>query len=140
MARGGGVEVEARNGTDLILVVEDDPDLCDLIASVLEDYLEVETVTAGDGEQALELIVKLKPDLVLLDIGLPKLSGLDVAKTVKSDPQTWSIPLVAVTAAPLPETIIAGCDYHFVKPFDLFALVEKLKDLFEPRTDRGFAA
>ena len=71
---------------DLILVVEDDPDLCNLICTVLEDSLEVETVRAEDGELALELIRSLRPDLVLLDIGLPKVNGLEVARTIKHDP------------------------------------------------------
>jgi two-component system, OmpR family, alkaline phosphatase synthesis response regulator PhoP len=125
--------VDSRKESELILVVEDDPDLCDLIATVLEDNLKVRTVKAEDGEQALELIQKLKPDAVLLDIWLPKVTGLDVARSVRSNPQTWSIPLVAITSASLAPTIIAGCDYHFAKPFDPVVLVDKLKDLFEAR-------
>jgi CheY-like chemotaxis protein len=132
--RGGGV-VEARKDADLILIVEDDPELCDLVANVLEDNLKVKAVKAGDGEQALELVERLKPDLVLLDIGLPKVNGLEVARLIKSDPRTWSIPLVAITATPLAPAIIAGCDYHFAKPFDVFVLVEKLKDLFEAKSE-----
>jgi CheY-like chemotaxis protein len=106
-----------------------------------KDRLEVaERLKAEDGEQALELIRALQPDLVLLDIGLPKMSGIEVARVVRSNPKTRGIPLVAVTSAPLAPTIVAGCDCYFAKPFDVFALVEKLKELFEPRTGHDVAA
>jgi CheY-like chemotaxis protein len=132
--------VEGEREAGLVLIVDDDPDFCDLVAFALELYLIVKTARAEDGEQALDLVRTLMPDMVLLDIRLPKMDGLEVARRLKADPQTWGIPLVAITSTPLPPTIIAGCDYYFSKPFELFGLVERLKDYFEARPDPGAAA
>ena len=138
--RVGGVEVEGEREAGLVLIVDDDPDICDLVAFALELYLNIKTARAGDGEQALELVGKLKPDLVLLDIRLPRVNGLEVARRLKADPQTLAIPLVAITSTPLAPTIIAGCDCYFAKALELFGLVEKLKDCFDAKPDPGAAA
>ncbi len=117
--------MEDRVDAPLVLVVEDDSDLCDLVTMVLELGLAVRTARAEDGEQGLELTRKLRPSLVLLDIKLPRISGLEVARRLKADPLTRAIPLVAITSESSRTTLAAGCDDHVGKPFDVAELVRK---------------
>ncbi len=116
----------------LVLVVEDDPDLCELVATILELGLPVRTAKAEDGEQGLELARSLTPSLVLLDIKLPRISGLEVARRLKADPQTRAIPLVAMTSEPRRTTLAAGCDDHVGKPFDVMDLVRMAERYLRP--------
>ncbi len=124
--------MEARSDPLLVLVVEDDPDLCELVTTVLELGLPVRTAKAEDGEQGLELVRRLMPSLVLLDIKLPRISGLEVARRLKADPQTREIPLVAMTSEPRRTTLAAGCDDHVGKPFDVFDLIRKAEQYLRP--------
>ena len=80
-----------------ILIVEDNEDSRELVVKVLRNkgYIMVEAV---DGEEAIEKVVSEKPDLVLLDISIPKLDGYEVAKRLKSRDDVKDIPIVAVTA------------------------------------------
>lgn len=113
MSDGGGPHDE------IVLIVEDDPSIAELVRFVLEDEFGVHAVVAEDGEQGLELARQLKPPLVLLDINLPKLSGLDVARLLRADPETQALSLVAMTSASETDTRRAGCSDHLAKPFEL---------------------
>ncbi len=124
--------MEDRSGSLLVLVVEDDPDLCDLVTTILELGLPVRTAKAEDGEQGLELARQLRPSLVLLDIKLPRLSGLEVARRLKADPQTRAIPLLAMTSESSRTTLAAGCDDHVGKPFDVHELIRKAERYLRP--------
>jgi two-component system, cell cycle response regulator DivK len=106
-----------------VLIVEDDSAIAELVRLVLEDELGVRSVIADDGERGLELARQLKPSVVLLDINLPKLSGLDVARSLKADPSTRSLALVAMTSASEEATREAGCCDHLAKPFEIDELV-----------------
>ncbi len=119
--------METGENATLVLVIEDDPDLRDVVTTILELGLNACTATAEDGEQGLALARELRPDGVLLDINLPKLSGLEVARRLKADPLTRAIPILAVTSESRSATLAAGCDDHVGKPFDLFELVRKVK-------------
>jgi DNA-binding response OmpR family regulator len=110
----------------LILVVEDDLSVSDLIADFLEAELGAHVVVAADGVLGLALARRLRPDLVLLDVNLPQLSGLAVARQMKADPTTCATPLIAVTSESRVRTLAAGCDDHLDKPFDLDELVAKV--------------
>jgi len=104
-----------------VLVVDDNPTVRDLIRINLElDGYAV--VTAGDGEEALELVERVHPDLVTLDVSMPRLDGLAVAARLKGHPRTSGIPLVMVSAraqaADLERGQRAGVDAYITKPFD----------------------
>lgn len=112
-----------------ILVVDDNRDAADAIASLLE--LEGnETHVAHDGASALELAESLRPEVMLLDIGLPRLNGYEVARRVRAEPWGGSMLLVALTGWGHPEeqakSVEAGFDHHLVKPADIGTVTELL--------------
>ena len=84
-------------------------------------------LSAGDGEAARELILSTLPDLVVLDVMMPKMDGLAVLAALKAEPQTKEIPVVMLTArasdTDLWEGWDAGADYYITKPFDLEELL-----------------
>jgi CheY-like chemotaxis protein len=131
--------VVGQTGDVLVLVVEDDPDICNLVTDILELDLDVQTASAEDGERGLELTRDLRPNLVLLDIKLPRMSGLEVARRLKADPRTRAIPLVALTSEPRETTLAAGCDDHISKPFDILDLVETTRANLWPQFCRRAA-
>jgi len=102
-----------------ILVVEDNPDNLLAITALLAKT-GAEIVTAADGQAGLRQTRQTRPDLVLLDIQLPILSGMDVARGIKADGELKSIPVVAVTASAMKgdreEILAAGCDDYVSKP------------------------
>ncbi len=119
-----------------ILVVEDNQDLRELIIQMLvvEDY---DILTAKDGEEALELISLHRFDLILLDIMLPGISGMEVLIKIRSakDSQVKNLPVVMVTAKSLIDDIdaalLAGATSYLVKPFRAAALTTKIQNILE---------
>jgi CheY-like chemotaxis protein len=86
--------------------------------------------SAGDGEEGLAKVAALRPDVVVLDLGLPKIDGWEVAKGIKSDPTTRPIPVIALTghAAARQTALAAGVDEFCVKPCqppDLLAAIRR---------------
>lgn len=104
-----------------ILVVEDSPDIRVLIRMLLEAAGH-EVMTASDGRAGVDAVRTERPDLVLMDLSLPVLSGWEAAKEIKEDPATASIPIVAVTAHAMhgdrERALAAGCDGFIPKPID----------------------
>jgi len=105
-----------------VLVVEDN----ELNLKLLNDLLEYQgyTVIATRlGEPALELARQHKPDLILMDIQLPDISGMEATKRLKSDEQTRAIPIIAVTAFAMSgdeaRILASGCDAYIPKPFNV---------------------
>jgi len=84
-------------GTKKILIVEDNADLCDLLTITLK-RLGHEIAIAITGEEAVERASAMKPDLILMDIRLPKLNGVEATKQIKADPSTKDIPVVILSA------------------------------------------
>jgi two-component system, cell cycle response regulator DivK len=80
-----------------ILVVEDGPDLRAIVAAVLTRVGGYETIEAASGRKAVEKAVSEKPDLILMDVDLPDISGVDAARAVKNNPRTAYIPIIAQT-------------------------------------------
>src|ERR1700733_4661806 len=80
-----------------VLIVDDNPQNVELLQAFLES-LPVKLVTAGDGIEALEMVKQHSPDLILLDIMMPRMSGFQVCKRIKSDPKTKDIQVLMVTA------------------------------------------
>ena len=117
-----------------VLIVEDN----ELNLKLLNDILEIHgysTVVTGLGAAALELAREHRPDLILLDIQLPDITGMEAARRLKADEETRAIPIVAVTAFAMQgdrEKILAGgCDDYISKPFNIrevLALVERYTD------------
>lgn len=121
-----------------ILVVEDEQD----IAQLVQHYLQKEgfrSVTAMSGVDALKKVKEEKPDLIVLDLMLPEMDGLEVCKQVRSSPDTALLPIIMLTAkAEESDTIVGlelGADDYVTKPFSPKALVARVKALLR-RIDR----
>jgi CheY-like chemotaxis protein len=103
-----------------ILVVDDNRDSVAIIRRILE-VEQYEVLVASDGVEALELIKREPLDLVLLDIMMPEMSGLEVLQRVKADPATEHLPVVLVTAKTHDDDVLGGyqygADYYITKPF-----------------------
>lgn len=115
-----------------VLVVDDEPNVVELVRVTLADA-RVRIVEALDGETALHLAEMLRPDLVLLDVHLPDLDGLEVCRRLRSDDRFAAMRVVMLTAAAQSEDVArglaAGADQYLTKPFSpvrLLSLVEKL--------------
>lgn len=123
-----------RRRRPIVLVVEDAFDARQLYCELLE-YHGFHAEPACDGDEALQKVRVLAPDVVLLDLSLPGISGWDVARALRSHAHTRTIPIIAITAhATAPELDRAresGCDSVFVKPAKHSALIEELRRAVE---------
>lgn len=113
-----------------VLIVEDN----ELNMKLFHDLLEahgVDTIETRDGHNVLELAREHKPDLILMDIQLPEISGLDVTKMLKEDPELKSIPVIAVTAFAMKgdEQKIreGGCEDYISKPISVTHFLEVIQ-------------
>ena len=118
----------------LILVVDDNHQNLELIQAYLED-VECETVSAHDGLEALEVVAKKKPDLVLLDVMMPKMSGFEVCRRLKNNPETSDIPVIMVTAlnefGDIERGIDSGTDDFVSKPVNRLELLTRVKTMLK---------
>jgi DNA-binding response OmpR family regulator len=121
--------------TRRILIVDDEAHLRTLIQQTLEDLEDegVELVTAQNGEEAMALIESLKPDLVFLDVMMPKLSGFDVCERTKRTLGLTGVFIVLLTAKgqefDRQRGVEVGADLYMTKPFDPDALLVKARDV-----------
>ena len=106
----------------LILAVDDDEDNLVLLTEVLE-AMKCSVISATKGQTALELAQNCQPDLIVLDVMLPDVNGLEVVHHLRQNPQTMTIPVIAVTAMARAEdrerVLLAGCDNYISKPYIL---------------------
>ena len=113
-----------------ILIVDDYPDALDIWAIYLR-AMGFQVSTAGDGAEALAQAQRLRPDVIVLDLELPRISGFDVARRLRSNPETAHIPLIAATGyshvTELDRAREAGFDQIVVKPCDPDFLVEEIE-------------
>ncbi len=120
----------------LILAVDDTPENLEILSVRLEanGYM---VETAADGEEGLRRIRELTPDLILLDIMMPKLDGISVVRTIKQDPFLCSIPVILITAKSDSRDIVqgleAGGDDYLIKPFDHAALLARVRSMLRQK-------
>ena len=119
----------------LVLVVEDNEDNLLLISYILES-LGCRLITQTDGESAVLLAKEHHPDLILLDIVLPKVNGINILRSLREEPLTRDIPAIAVTALATKENreniIRAGFNNYLIKPY----LIEELEKMVSIYVDR----
>lgn len=117
-----------------ILLVDDEAVLSRMVAIRLESA-GYEVVTAADGPQALERAKKLEPDLIILDLMLPKLDGYNVCRLLKYDSQYNKIPILILTARTMAKDIKlatdCGADGYLTKPFEGKVLLQRVRELLE---------
>jgi len=120
--------------TPTVLVVDDNQQNLELLQAYLED-VDCETVPARDGVEALEIIGKEPPDLILLDVMMPKMSGFEVCKRIKNDPHTCDIPVIMVTAlnefGDIEHGIDSGTDDFISKPVNKLELTTRVKTMLK---------
>lgn len=115
-----------------ILMVEDDPMIRDMLSRLLtlEGY---QVIVACDGSQGVQRARVERPDLIVMDMGLPVLNGWQATHRIRSMPATRSIPIIALTAYAMKEDrarcLAVGCDEYETKPVEFNRLVEKIQSL-----------
>lgn len=123
---------------DKILIVEDNPQNMRLIEMILR-VKGYTLLKATDGEQALDMAMRELPDLILMDIQLPKMSGLEVTKKLRENPAFSHIPIIALTAYAMKgdkeRFIDGGCNAYLPKPFDTRELSRVIAEML-PNTKR----
>ncbi len=113
-----------------VLIVEDN----DLNLKLFQDILsahELKTVETRDGAKAIELAHEIKPALIIMDIQLPNISGIELIKQLKADENTKDIPIIAVTAFAMQEDeskiMAAGCEDYLAKPISIVPFIETVQ-------------
>jgi two-component system, cell cycle response regulator DivK len=116
-----------------ILIVEDNKSDVRLLRDILE-WRGYETLQTGDGLEAINLALANLPDLILMDIQLPELSGLEVTRRLRGDERSRRIPIVAVTAFAMEwherEALDSGCDAYISKPIAILGFLRRLEPFF----------
>lgn len=117
-----------------VLLVEDHPDTSELIRKELS-FGGYDVLIAEDGRQAVAFAAHLLPDLIIMDMRLPKMNGFEATKRIRENPKTAGIPILAATALNGPgdreRCIAAGCDDYLAKPFTHKELLGALQVLFD---------
>jgi CheY-like chemotaxis protein len=117
-----------------VLVVDDNSQNLELILAYLED-VDCDTFSAVGGQEALEMIEKTPPDLVLLDVMMPKISGFEVCKRIKNNPETAVIPVIMVTAlsemGDIEKAINSGADDFLSKPVNKWELLTRVRTMLK---------
>ena len=117
-----------------ILIAEDEKDIRELLAFTLR-YAGYEVIVTQDGQEAYDMIQQNVPDLVLLDIRMPRMTGYEVCRRIKADEKTSNIPVVFLSAkgqdAEVQEGIDAGATEYLLKPFAPSELLVRVKDILK---------
>ncbi len=118
-----------------ILIVDDEPHIRILLEQTLEELEDkgVELLTATNGEEALEIIQESKPDLVFLDVMIPKMNGFEVCQTVKNELKTLDVYIIMLTAKgqefDKQKGAEVGADLYMTKPFDPDEILAKTSEV-----------
>jgi len=129
--RDNGIPTDAlETGKRKVLVVDDDPDLVELIVSVLEEDRRFETRTANNGFEAGMMVKEYRPDLIVLDVMLPDINGKEVCARVRSDSSLDSVKIICISGMverdKIKELKEAGADDFLQKPFETDALLARM--------------
>jgi len=123
-----------------ILIADDNIANVELLDAFLADF-DYTIETAADGAETLEKVVSFSPDLLLLDIMMPKLSGFEVCEKLKSNQKTKGIMILMVTAlselGDIERAVNAGCDDYLSKPVNKFELVKRVENMLKLRSITG---
>lgn len=123
-----------QTGPSKVLIVDDNAQNLELLQAYLEE-LNCETVAACDGPEALDIVAKSPPDLILLDIMMPRMSGFEVCRRLKGDPKTSAIPIIMVTAlnefGDIERGVESGTDDFVSKPVNKLELVVRVKTMLK---------
>jgi DNA-binding response OmpR family regulator len=121
-----------RRGMTTVLVVDDESPIVELVRFTLEDE-DLQVVEAQDGPEAVEMARATRPDLVLLDVQLPSLSGVEVCHRLRREPGLVSVPIIMLTAAGQASDrergLAAGANEYLTKPFSPLALLTLVRSL-----------
>ena len=114
-----------------VLVVEDHPDMRELLIWQME-FMGFLAIPAKHGKEGVEKAVQEKPELILMDIMMPGMNGWEATRTLRSNPETQNIPILAATAlfreSDLKSCLEAGCNDYIVKPFTFQELQGKVRE------------
>lgn len=125
---------ESQKATPQVLVVDDNQANLELLQACLEE-LDCETIAAFSGQEALQVVKKQPPDLILLDVMMPQMSGFEVCRRIKNDPKTAEIPIIMVTAlnelGDIEKGIDSGTDDFLSKPVNKWELITRVKTMLK---------
>jgi len=125
---------DATIGEITILIADDNPQILELLEAYLEP-LSVRITTARDGQQTLDAIESQRPNLILLDVMMPRLSGFEVCRKLKQDRRFMDIPIIMVTAlnelADQERASESGADRFLTKPVNKYELLDHARELLE---------
>lgn len=127
--------VEPSEGASTLLVIDDNPDICTLISALMsEEYVVIQ---ASSGLQGIRLATKFVPDIIICDVMMPGIDGLETCKRLKSEVTTSHIPVLLLTACAMDEQRIAGynsgADAYITKPFNSSLLKSQVESLIKNR-------
>ena len=120
-----------------ILVVDDNAQNLELLEAYLEDMPNITTISATNGREALDKVAAHRPDLILLDVMMPRMSGFEVCKKIKSDPATKDIAVIMITAlnevGDVERGVEVGTNDFLTKPVNRADLLARIKSLLDAR-------
>ena len=119
-----------------ILIVDDEADIIEILQFVLEAE-GFECITAFDGEEGLKLAREIHPDLIILDVMMPKINGYKISRLLKYDNKYKDIPILMITARSQDEDKVigeeTGADEYITKPFDIMNVVDLINKYLEQK-------
>ncbi|MCG8048275.1 MAG: response regulator [Candidatus Thiodiazotropha endolucinida] len=122
--------------TKTILIVDDEPNIV-LSVEYLMKREGYQVMTANDGQVAIEMIADTRPDLLILDVMMPRKNGFEVCREIRADPALSGLPILMLSAkgreAEIKKGVSLGADAYITKPFSTHDLVDKVNQLLQSR-------
>ncbi len=117
-----------------IVIAEDEPDIRDLITFTLQ-FAGHQVIATANGVEAVQAVEKERPDLVLMDVRMPKMSGYEACRALKDNPETASVPVVFLSAkgqeSEVQEGLAAGAIAYILKPFSPDELISRVQEILQ---------